>query len=397
MKKFFYFLLSISLISLITLSSCKKEPNVNEPVATGIVKGRVLAANGTTPLGAVNVFVNYKGVLYITQSNSNGNFSLTAPVGKQIVHFQTGRGNLFRSQIEVNIVEKQTINIPQGTINLNQVASLAYIPGSYDKIEDIIIDSLNYTATQLSVSDLSNFANISNYSAIFLNCGQSGDLDSLKYANLHQFVVNGGSLYVSDWAVSYLIGDGNFKNRVHDRSRNYVCNHDAFAKTCTPKVGGFIDDTLLCTQKQGTSGLINNANILATDLQTFLNKTSINVDYDLGAWEVIKTLGNIWEVLIVDNNQGYGPLAIRTTFNSNSKSNQTSNWVTICYTPPGTTNSVTITIPNSQLAAYIANGATVGACSGNGGTILFTTFHNHPTGNVDPDIQKILEYFILNL
>lgn len=396
MKKFYYLIFAISLIGIFAISSCKKEPKTNDVVPTGVVKGRVLAANGTTGIGAVSVFVNFKGELYYTQTNSNGYFSLNAPVGKQTIHFQSGKGNMFRSQLEITVIEKGEVNIPNGTIKLNQVANLAYIPGAFDKIETIIIDSLNYTATQLSVSDLSNYANISNYTAIFLNCGKSGNLDSTMYANLYQFVLNGGSIYASDWAVEYLTGDGNNKNQNHDR-RNHICNHDAHNKTCTPKIGGFIHDSLLCTQKQGSSGIVTGAQILSVDIQTFLNKTSIDVEYDLGAWEVIKVLGNIWEVMVVDNTQNYGPLAIRTTLSSNNKNLQTSNWTTICYTPTGSTASVTVTIPNSQLSAYLANGATLGSCTGNAGTILFTTFHNHPYGHVDPDVQKILEYFILNL
>jgi hydroxymethylpyrimidine pyrophosphatase-like HAD family hydrolase len=90
------------------------------------------------------------------------------------------------------------------------VAKIAYVKGSYDKIEDIIL-SLGYTATEITNNDLTNLNTIAQYDIIFLNCG------SRKYstnqalfpaidANLAIFVANGGSIYASDWDVSYLVG-----------------------------------------------------------------------------------------------------------------------------------------------------------------------------------------------
>jgi hypothetical protein len=32
-----------------------------------------------------------------------------------------------------------------------------------------------------------------------------------------------------------------------------------------------------------------------------------------------------------------------------------------------------------------------------GGIIFYTTFHNETQGTISPDVQKILQYFILNL
>jgi len=73
-------------------------------------------------------------------------------------------------------------------------------------------------------------------------------------------------------------------------------------------------------------------------------------------------------------------------------------WVTICHIPPGNpANAHTITIAMSALPAHLAHGDYVGSCQGNGGTIYYTTFHNHVQGAVSPDMQKMLEYFILNL
>jgi hypothetical protein len=50
------------------------------------------------------------------------------------------------------------------------VAKIAYVKGSYDKIEDIIL-SLGYTATEITNNDLTNLNTIAQYDIIFLNCG----------------------------------------------------------------------------------------------------------------------------------------------------------------------------------------------------------------------------------
>jgi hypothetical protein len=380
-------------------TSCKKEiVDDHADVPTGRLMGQVFAENGTTPLPSVNVFVDYEGEIYLTQTNKDGKFSFDVPAGKQVLHIQSGTGRIFRTHIEVDVEEGAPNTIPNGVVKLSQSANLAYIPGAFDRIEAIIIDSLGYTATQLQLNDLSNLTTLENYSAIFLNCGKPGPLDSLHYVNLEAYVMGGGSIYVSDFAVEYIIGDNQLYSAQLDRSRLHELM--GFEKNCPPRTGGFIDVNDLCTQKQGLVTTITNAAILDTALQVYLNKTTVDIEYDLGGWEVIEVLGSSWDILVQDNTFGYGPLAVRRALNPTNKSIQNmaqQNWITICHIPPGNPNNpITITIPISAWPAHQAHGDYLGPCIGTGGQILFTTFHNHAYHHADIDIQKMLEYFILS-
>ncbi|HOY32372.1 MAG TPA: hypothetical protein PKW80_10870 [Bacteroidales bacterium] len=399
MKKRIILLPVFTAVFLMVFVTCKKDtpdpPDTN--IKTGYVTGKVLAQNGTTPIPNATVFVDFDGEIYITESSSQGLFTLQAPVGDQILNIQTGGGNIFRAQYPVTITENGTTNVPSGTLKLLQADSLAYIHGLYDNIQNIIIDSLGYSAQMITVADLNNLALLETYGAIFLNCGKQGLLDSLKYQNLLTFVQNGGSIYASDWAVEYLTGDGNFKSSGH--------SHEPYGIKANCPVGlsgGFIADSTLCTSKTGPSTMVIDAEIVAQDLIDFLGISTIDIEYDLGAWEVIQLIDAPWEVLIRDNTT-FGPLAARYYMPPTSKSLKSmleQNWVTICHIPPGNpSNAHTITISVNALATHLAHGDYIGSCEtmGYGGVIYYTTFHNEIQHNISTDVQNILQYFIFNM
>lgn len=396
MKKLLYLTSVVILGVAIIYASCKKDHEHATAGPTGTVSGKVVAANGTTPIPCANVFIDVNGDIFFTKTNLNGVFTLEAPVGKHLLNIQSGSGKIFRAQYYVTINEDENTSIPDATLKLTQAANLAYIIGYWDQIEAVIIDTLGYTADELQISDLDNLATLQNYSGLFLNCGKPGTLDSLKYENLKQFVLGGGSIYASDYAVDYLTGDGYYKLATSHKGNGSP------KASCTGDVGGFINDTTLCTDKLGYTGTIT-GNIIASDLQAYLGTTTVNITYDLTAWEVIKLLNIPWEVLIEDP-VTYGPLAVRMTANgSNMKTYKMMDqgWVTICHIPPGNPgNPQTITISVNALPAHLAHGDYVGTCQGggsSGGNIYFTTFHNNVQGTISQDVQHMLEYFILNL
>lgn len=362
----------------------------------GYVRGTVMNADGNRAIGSAKVQIDVNGDVFLTTTDHEGKFTLSAPVGTHDLVIYTGKGHIFRTVISVNIEEGKTTDIPPSAAKLNQVANLAYIPGAYDRIESIIIDSLGYTATQLSVSDLDNLAYLQTFNAIFLNCGKYDVLDSAKYANLAAYAYAGGSLYASDWAVEYLTGDGNFRPAGGigtTRSHTATENPD---KSCTDRLGGFISTNDLCTEKIGSSGLVSGVSIVDQNIQNLLNATQMDIDYNLGAWEVIQVINN-WQILLQDNTHGYGPLAARYLYFNPANYIQNGNWVTICHIPPGNPNNPqTITISINALQAHLNHGDFIGPCQQDG-NILYTTFHNHHQGNISHDVYSILEYFILSL
>lgn len=384
------------MVIMIVFFSCKKDKDdQSQNGNTGTVTGKIYAGNGSTTLPGVKIFVDVAGEIYFTTSNSSGSFSLDIPEGDQIMNIQAGNGKIFRSQIPVHVIKEQTTNIPASSCKLTQVAKLAYIPGAWDKIEDVIT-SLGYSSTQITVSDLSVLDTLDNYSGIFLNCGKSDVLDSLKYENLKQFVLGGGSLYASDYAVEYLTGDNNFKKQGRTRAPSKT--------NCIGEVGGFINDSTLCTDKIGYAGTVLGANIVNSDLALFIGANTLDIDYDLDAWEVVQQYTSPWEVLVSDT--AYGPLALKmdvvggsSAFEKETVTDSAGTWITICHIPPGNPgNPITITINSNALAAHLAHGDNIGPCSGgSGGKIFFTTFHNNAAGNISSNVRKVLEYFIVNL
>ena len=391
--------------------SCNKDEEVSVPENHGTLEGKIYAQNGERYIPAVKVFVDVEGDVYLTDTDENGKFKLNVPEGDHLLYMQAGDGKLFFNTTKVSVKKGETSNVPKSASVLNQQANIAYISGQYDNIESIIIDTLGYQADQLTVQDLSDPSILEDYAAIFLNCGVEDDIESQMYDNLEDYVHNGGSLYASDFAVGYLTGDGSAGNMPihhHDNEEMFV-NH----KTCNTPAGGFVPDNMLCTQKQGSSGQLNSADVVSNDIQNVIGGNTMDINYNLGGWEVIKNLGSEFDILIQDNSN-YGPLAVRSNStapwaqgsgssggngnNNNGNGNSNNEFVTICHIPPGNPNNPhTITISVNALQAHLDHGCYVGSCEGDGGQVLFTTFHNSPQGNLSQDTYDILQYFIMNL
>lgn len=391
MKKRYLFIL-LCVFTLLTNCSGGEDPalasqnTTSTAVQTGKLTGKVMSQNGTKPIGGASVFTfDAKYKIYYTTSDSDGNFTLEAPVGNQTIYIQTGNGSNFRTEISATVKNNETLNLDASQTKLNQVAKIAYVKGSYDKIEDIIL-SLGYTATEITNNDLANLTAIAQYDIIFLNCGSrkfytNQALFPAIEANLATFVANGGSIYASDWDVAYLVGGTD--------------NTSACAPT-----GGFVPDTKLCSTNSGSQG-ITPAVVSNAGLSAALGFNTLNIDFDLGAWQRIMNYDpNYWEVLVKDYSDM--PLMIRTnhftmTGGTTTPIGTTTTFVTLCITLPGNIQ-VTISVPQVLVPYLVALGATVGPCSGssNSGYIYYTSFHNHASGNIG-NAGVILQYVILNL
>ncbi len=388
-RKITLLFLSLFVFSFISCKDDTAEDLYTTP--TGNVQGKVITSNGNKPVGGALIFVlDENHQIHYTYSDANGNFNLSAPSGERTVHIQTGDGSNFRSELIVNIPTNQTLNLDASAAKLNQVANIAYVAGSYDNIQEIVTN-LGYNADMITFNSLSDLSIISQYDIIFLNCGSrpssASGLEAQIDANLAAFVSNGGSLYVSDWDVAYLTGGQN---------NSSSCGLS----------GGFIDDNKLCSVNNGASSTIQGAEISSPALAAAMGFNTLNIEYDLGAWQrIINYDATFWDVLVKNpaNNEA---LMIKTQNFSSPGAPQTqignaanNGWVTICHVPPGNNqNPITITINENALNAHLAHGDNLGSCNGvsNNGTIYYTTFHNHASGNIG-NSALILEYVILNL
>lgn len=390
MRKLNFFFIFIILLSLGACRSESETPvEITETVLkTGKLSGKVMSQNGSKPIGGASVFTfDDKYKIYYTTSDADGNFTLEAPVGDHTIHIQTGDGSNFRTQISATVKNNETVNLNASQTKLNQVAKIAYVKGSYDKIEDII-QTLGYTATEITNTDLANINSIAQYDIIFLNCGSRNHTVNQSLfpaidANLATFVANGGSIYASDWDVAYLVGGTNNTT------------------SCAP-AGGFVPDAKLCSTNTGSSGIVP-ATVSNAGLATALGFNTLNIDFDLGAWQkIINYDPAYWEVLVktpanealMIRTNHFAATGIPTTPIGNAPNTA---FTTVCITLPGNIQ-ISLSVPTVTVPFLVALGATVGPCSGsaNSGYIYYTSFHNHATGNIG-NAGVILQYVILNL
>ncbi|NNT71173.1 carboxypeptidase regulatory-like domain-containing protein [Flavobacterium sp. IMCC34852] len=381
--------LLVLFLSVLTLVSCSDDNNNSSGEKTGTLTGKVTTINTHKAVGGALVFAfDDDHNIYHTYTNATGDFELDAPIGDREVYIQTGDGSNFRTKIDVVVEENQTKQLEESLLRLDQVARIAYVSGNYDSIEDIIT-SLGYVAESITFSQLSDYNIVSEYDIIFLNCGSiSGGIwnNATVTTNLAKFVTNGGSLYASDWAVAYLIGGSRYSTMCGD-------------------AGGFISDATLCSTNTGNMGTLN-ASITNTALANAIGLSTLDIEYDLGSWQkIISVDETFWEVLVRDSTTNEA-LMIKTNsfFDSSLVGNpvgnpQNSDWITICHQPDENSSTpITITIDASSWPAHQAHGDTLGSCTGTGtgGTIYYTTFHNHANENIG-NSQLILEHVILNL
>ncbi|MGD1319765.1 carboxypeptidase-like regulatory domain-containing protein [Chryseobacterium sp. 2R14A] len=392
MKKFNLLLIFIVLLSFGSCRSDSETPaevTIDNTIKTGKLSGKVMSQNGSKPIGGASVFTfDEKYKIYYTTSDADGNFTLEAPVGDRTIHIQTGDGSNFRTEISTSVKHNETANLNANQTKLNQVAKIAYVKGSYDKIEDII-QNLGYTATEITNADLANITTIAQYDIIFLNCGSRNySLNQSLYpaidANLATFVANGGSIYASDWDVSYLVGGT-------DSTNNCMLP------------GGFVPDSKLCSTNTGSSGIVP-ATVSNAGLSTALGFNTLNIDFDLGSWQKIVNYDPAyWEVLVKETSSN-NALMLRTNHftatgipNTPIGNAPNTTFTTVCITLPGNIQ-ISISVPQAIVPYLVALGATVGPCSGstNSGYIYYTSFHNHASGNIG-NAGVILQYVILNL
>src|SRR5215203_5533972 len=140
-------LFTFCLLAALLFFSCKKQDNAadsgnsnnnNNILQKGVITGKVVTPNNKTAVRNAIVFIADSGKIYSTFTDVNGSFSLEAPAGQRVINIQSGTGKIFRTTLNVTIEAQKTTAIATGAVQLNQVASLAYVYGSFDKIQSIL-------------------------------------------------------------------------------------------------------------------------------------------------------------------------------------------------------------------------------------------------------------------
>ncbi|OGC35628.1 hypothetical protein A2311_03500 [candidate division WOR-1 bacterium RIFOXYB2_FULL_48_7] len=359
-------LLGLLVVGSLSLFGCSSATQVSATL--GRITGTIVAADGTSPIGGASVYLKTDSTKSTTTSYDGsftlegswiitGTYTLVATKGGFTLEFSV---TVASSEATTNVGTKE-VDPTDPTVTVI-VPDLAVIKGSWDYIENIITE-LGYTYTTITVSDLDNYAFISTFEAIFIDCGTTyGSLTASRETNLRNFVeVAGGSLYASDWAAEYV-------ERLWPTAINFYGTVDptTYESTATAKVG--------------TGSQTVEATVVDTTLRDYvLGKSTMSIFYDLSSWVVISSEGTGTDVLL------------RGTFNTyasgiNDLQTERSN-----IRAAGLAAS-TLSLANKPLAVkFQPAGSTKG-------TVIYTTFHNEAQEEfVTNDVKNVLKDFIFTL
>lgn len=343
-----------SLLALVALSACNDNTLAPTPteVGTGGLSGRVCGPSGQHWLADASVYIpiyDDTGEMVMqpeTLTDLDGYFTLMGiPEGTWTLHVVK---NSFSTEQEVEIVADQVTELEEPTCIDPYSAHVAVVTGQYDRVEDVIdrvgltdvtiydgVGSGSGTPASTLLNDLSLLAE---YDVVFLNCGmvETGLIDDPNViSNLRTFVESGGSLYASDWAYDYV------------------------EVTWPDAIEFWGDDNTVDAAAWGIDGTIQ-ASVDDSALSTFLGQSSVQLNYDLGAWVVAESAAPSTRVLV----RG----AVEALDNSNPFLPQI------------------VPVNSAPLLMMFEHGD---------GKVMYTTFHNESQTTADMDI--ILEFMVFEL
>jgi len=311
----------------------------------GNVEGRVCGPASDVWLADANVYViRPDDSVNGTNTDLDGYFTLSdIHAGSQTVFIEKGS---FSTSVQVEVVDGETTELPEPACVDAGSAHVAVVTGDWDNIETIlagvgISDVTMYDGlTGQAPTDhdlIGDLALLSSYDIVFLNCGQyeADFFSNPTYVNnLRMYVDAGGSLYASDWAYD-------------------------FVEIAFPDSIGFEGtDTQQNAAAVGESGPMT-AQVSDPALATALGDTSVSLNYDLPQWVVPTAIGGNARVLVTGNASAFSYETFQT-----------------------------YNIPNAPLAVQFHFGS-------NGGSVIYTSFHNEQQSTQDMDL--ILNYMVFEL
>ncbi|MCC7071525.1 MAG: carboxypeptidase regulatory-like domain-containing protein [Deltaproteobacteria bacterium] len=201
-----------------------------DQLSTGMIVGSICGPSDSGeggPLAGAHVYVvqPIDGIVYESWSLDDGTFAIEGiPAPQTGLQVRAEKGGFVYTWDNVNVYT--LADAPDGTNVTASVDCQELVPdddrrylvvqGTFDKIEQVLsrmgltnVDLLE--GVPMDPSDLwstaafGNYETLSNYDAVFVNCGISETdlvlgLNGAVKENLKRYIREGGSLYVSDWA-----------------------------------------------------------------------------------------------------------------------------------------------------------------------------------------------------
>lgn len=196
----------------------------------GHIEGDLCVSHGGWPaVGAEVRIQSGTGPELAVQADENGHFfAHCVPEGTATLTAQRGH---FTHQRTVRVQRDQTSTVPQTCLSPPPAGQVAVITGLFDRVNAVLdralVGYVVHSGLHAPPALLRDHDLLMSYDVVFLACG-SDDLDARDpevAANLRAFVLQGGSLYVSDLAYNALeaafpeavdfVGDDAVKNAAH--------------------------------------------------------------------------------------------------------------------------------------------------------------------------------------
>lgn len=388
-------LLTFAALALATLAACEKEefrgvPKTCEedptmahcpkPCDRGWVTGRVCAPDQQTFVGGATVFAagECQGQTFNERATADGEgrFTMNLPAG---THNITALSGSFSRSYSVTVDADGTTQIPDDQLcfRREEAPRIAAITGINERMEDLLnelgldVDVYGGTAdTFLEEGEgfdlLTDPQKLAEYDVLFINCGAGRRSVSRKQVidlqgkastigrNLEQFVLSGGSLYVSDWAFLYVhLAFGDITWRTLNRNVDFTKPFD------TNELRGFGEQTI-------------DADIVDSSLAEYLGKDRVQIRFPRGTENGVNVSAYHWG--LVDQLGPASALIRGDALMCNSKNN--------CDEPSGTAR-------NTPLALMLDT------VEGPGGAVIYTSFHN--IAQKTADVGEILNYLVFKL
>jgi len=186
------------------------------------------------------------------------------------------------------------------------------------------------------------------YDAVYINC--SGDAESPSdevVSAVKQYVKNGGVVYASDFAAGVV-------NKAFPGKINFY--------------GGDVSSAHV-----GTTGEVT-AKVVDSGLASVLGKSSVTINYDMGAWVVVDSAGTGTRVLMTGD-------VPATSYDASAYQN-------LDYSDP---EKLKEAMDKMQSSNTLSNKPLVLTFSEGKGEVLYTTFHNE--AQLSKDVEAIINWF----
>lgn len=253
------------------------------PVAIGALSGKVVAPEGTIPIGGALVYLSPSpppaipdGVFCdacVTLESTIPN-GFTAPDGTfQIPTYSEGPHYLvvqkgqFRRVRPITISAGEMLADPTATrlpsrmdkANGDDIPKMAIQDGAWDDIASSIVE-LGVDADQIAIfgcqgfscdSPFDDYATLSQYHIAFVPCSSCVSGTGAQADNIRQFVAAGGKFYVTDWSYKWLTntfpGYLDFELSSMDGDACTISEYDAPATQLDPELAAWL----------GAQGIVN--------------------------------------------------------------------------------------------------------------------------------------------